>query len=169
MDTRMKNEPIDYADLIGLEYAPEINDCFQLGRKYYAKLGIEVRDHAFPSDFWLYDADLYRKFFAEEGFKSLDTDDWVPQLHDVMLVQGNLTVPFPTHAGILVEPNLILHHFTGRLSEVTAFKGRWRRPGLVLRHKDVTIEETKPKVVDITELMPLHVRRKFVRVPEDEV
>lgn len=165
----MKNEPIDIVDLVGLPYVPEVNDCFQTGRKYFAKLGIDIRDHAFPSDFWLYDADLYRKYFAEEGFKSIDTDDWKPQLHDVMLVQGSLMVPFPTHAGMLVDHNLVLHHYTGRLSEVTPFKGRWRRPALVLRHKDITIEEPKLKVVDITELMPLHVRRKFVRVPEDEV
>lgn len=156
---------VDVSDLVGLPYIPEVNDCLQSSRRYYAKIGIDIRDYAFPSDFWDHGADLYREFYAKEGFVSIDTDVWKPQLHDAMLVQGSLVSPFPTHVGILVEPNKVLHHFTNRLSELTAFKGQWRNPALVLRHKSVKTEDRSNLPIDLTDLMPAHVRRRLAGNP----
>lgn len=151
-----------YDHLLNKTYAPEVRDCFQGVRQIYALNGIEIRDYAFPSDFWTFDDNLYQRYFEQEGFYSVDTDVWKPQLLDVMLVLGSLQVTFPTHAGVLVEPNQVFHHYTGRRSEVTAFKGIWRTPALVLRHKDLKMVQTKTEKFDITEFMPDHVKRRFV-------
>lgn len=152
---------IDYSDLIGLAYKPEVHDCFQMQRNYFSKLGISIRDYAFPSDWWETDDNLYLKHYADEGFYSIVTDNWKPQLHDVMLVQGSLSTTTPTHAGVLCEPNKVLHHYTGRLSEVTAFKSPWRQPAIVLRHKNITIPEKPSNELTLAEMMPDHVREKF--------
>ena len=152
---------IKYDDLIGFRYQEEVHDCFQLMRQYFARLDINIRDYAFPSDWWETSDNLYLKHYADEGFNAITTDNWKPQLHDVMLVQGSLATPTPTHAGVLCAPNLVLHHYTGRLSEVTAFKSPWRQPAIVLRHKDVKLPEQPSTELTLAELMPEHVRAKF--------
>ena len=149
--------------MIGLQYIPEVNDCFQMARKYFEPLGIEIRDYAFPSDFWDYGDNMYGRLFEREGFYSVDIETWKPQVGDVLLVAGSVGVSFPTHLGILVEDNMVLHHYTNRLSAKDAFKGVWRRPLLVLRHKSLKPVPTLTKSTDITELMPPHVRERFTR------
>lgn len=152
--------------LLGLPYIPEVNDCFQMGRKYFATQGIEIRDYAFPSDFWDYEDDMYRRLFKREGFYEVDPDDWVPQGDDVLFVAGSVRVNFPTHLGILQDDNKVLHHYTGRFSELDDFKGIWRRPLMILRHESKREKTIKPKVTDITELMPPHVRARLLGHPQ---
>lgn len=155
--------------MLGLPYIAEVNDCFQLARKYFEPFGIQIRDYAFPSDFWYYEDDMYGRLFEREGFYSVDIDSWKPQLGDVLLVAGSVQVSFPTHLGILVEDNKVYHHYTGRFSALDDFKGVWRRPLLVLRHPNLNHEGNDPKIVDVTELMPDHVRTRFNRPPKDQV
>lgn len=156
-------EPIEYKDLVGLKYEPEVNDCYQLMRKYFARLDIGLTDYAFPSDWWMFEDNLYLKHYADEGFEQIVTSDWKPQLHDVMLVCGSTQTYMPTHAGVLCEYNQVLHHYTGRFSEVTSFKSPWRNPAVVLRHKSIILPEIVLKEFSLTELMPRHVREKFER------
>lgn len=144
-------------------YIPEVNDCFQYGRRHFEDLGIHIRDYAFPSDFWDFEDNMFERLFAKEGFVRIDTDNWKPQAHDVLLIPGSVRTSFPTHIGIITETGTVGHHYTGRLSEEVAFKGVWRTPTVVLRHKDIVPPETITKAVDITELMPEHVRRRFTK------
>jgi len=155
--------------LLGLPYIPEVNDCFQMGRKYFEPLGIHIRDYAFPSDFWDYEDNMYVRLFKREGFYQVDTDDWKPQLHDVLLVAGSITVGFPTHIGMLVDDNKVLHHYTGRFSSADDFKGVWRRPLMILRHE--SFREVKPpvKMTEITELLPPNVRARLLGRTQGEV
>lgn len=148
--------------MIGLPYKPEVNDCLQAIRRRFNDLGITIRDYAFPSDFWDYGDSMYERFFAEEGFYEVDSDTWKPQENDVLLVPGSTMVSFPTHAGVIVEDNMIYHHYTGRLSELVPFKGVWRTPTVILRHRDFSATKVIPTTIDITELMPEHVRRRFL-------
>lgn len=148
---------------IGLPYIPEVNDCLQAVRRRYATLGIEIRDYAFPSDFWDYEDSMIERFFGREGFYAIDSDVWKPQVNDVLLVPGSSHYSFPTHLGVLVEGNKVYHHYTNRFSELVPFAGIWRRPSVVLRHKDYVPPEKDMKVYDVTELMPAHVRRRFTK------
>lgn len=155
--------------MIGLPYIPEVNDCFQTIRRHFEPLGVTIRDYAFPSDFWDYNDDMYRRLFSREGFHEIDIDDWTPQLHDVLFVAGSSSVPFATHGGVIVDGNKVLHHYTGRLSEASDFKGVWRRPLLVVRHETQMDKTIKPTITDITELVPAHVRARLLGKPQSEV
>jgi len=155
--------------MLGLPYIEEVNDCFQIARRHFEPLGINIRDYAFPSDFWDYDDDMYSRLFSREGFVQVDTDEWKPQANDVILVAGSIRVGFPTHLGIVQEDGRILHHYTGRPSELDAFKGIWRRPLMVLRHKSLEKKNIKPTITDITELVPAHVRARLTGRPQGTV
>lgn len=157
---------IDISDLERVEYRPEVADCFQCTRKYFAKLDIHITDYAHPSDWAAFNGNLFEKHYEEEGFIRILPQDWKPQLHDLMGVRGFIHTPHASHLGVLARPNGVLHHYTGRLSEVTPFKGVWRTPALVLRHKDVTIEKSKDDKFQITDLMTDHARRQFERAAE---
>lgn len=150
-------------ELLHLPYIAEVNDCWQITRRYFALLGIELTDYAFPSDFWDHDDSMYERLFEHAGFYNVDTDGWKPAVNDVIMVPGNLRYSFPTHIGTLVENNQILHHYTGRRSELTPFKGVWRTPSRVVRHKELTppTVEASIKRIDLKELMPDHVRRRL--------
>ncbi len=151
-------------DILYKPYVPEVNDCFQTGRKYFAFLGINIRDYAFPSDFWDYEDSMYERLFEREGFYNVDTDTWKPQVSDVLLVPGSWRVSFPTHIGIVVEDNQVLHHYTGRRCELTPFKGAWRTPTRVLRHESLRPEATTSgtsTLLQLKELMPDHVKRRL--------
>ena len=149
-------------ELLHLPYKAEVNDCWQITRKYFALLGIELTDYAFPSDFWDFEDSMYERLFEREGFFNVDTDGWKPTVNDVLMVPGNLKYNFPTHIGTLVDGNNILHHYSGRRSELTPFKGIWRTPSRVVRHKDlVQPPKTSNTLINIKELMPDHVRRRI--------
>lgn len=143
----------------------EVHDCLQMIRGYFALLGIEIRDYAFPSDFWDYGDSMYERLFAREGFYSVDSDDWKPQINDVLLVPGSARVRFPTHGGIIVDDNKVIHHFPGRFSEAVAFKGVWRNPTVILRHKDLKPVVPEQKQILIEELIPDHVKRRLSPKP----
>lgn len=145
----------------GLRYKEEVNDCLQTVRRCFANIGIPIRDYAFPSDFWQYGDSMFERLFEREGFYEIDSDVWKPQAYDLLLVQGSLSVAFPTHLGVLTEDGRIIHHFTGRRSEYSEFKGLWRTPTKILRHKDVVPKVEKQTHIDITELMPSHVRNRL--------
>lgn len=154
--------------MIGLPYIPEINDCLQAVRRRYADIGLPIRDYAFPNDFWDYGDSMIERLFHREGFYAVDSDHWKPQINDVLLIPGSSQIPFPTHLGVLVENNKVYHHYTNRRSELSPFAGIWRNPTVILRHKDFVPEDPTGKVVDMTELMPDHVRRRFIKEPIPE-
>lgn len=155
--------------MLGLPYVAEVYDCLQAARRYFEPLGISIRDYAFPSDFWDYEDNMYRRLFKREGFYEVDPDEWVPQISDVLFVAGSIQVPFPTHLGILVEDNKVYHHYTDRFSALDDFKGIWRRPLMILRHESLRDKTFEPKVKDITELVPAHVRARLLGRPQGEV
>lgn len=148
---------------LGLPYIAEVNDCYQAVRRSFEPLGIELRDYAFPSDFWDFNDSMFERLFKREGFYQIDPDSWEPQPYDVMMVAGSVGVSFPTHLGILTEDSRVYHHYTGRFSAVDAFKGVWRQPLKIVRHETLRDKAAPEKHFDVTELMPDHVRARFTR------
>lgn len=151
----------DCSDLIGLPYIPGRQDCFSIGRRFFAKhFGLKIRNYARPDRFWEDPAlDLYQ-LYRREGFKMV-ADDRI-QVGDVLLC--SLNTPTATHACIVVADNEVLHHPPGGLSVVERMRPRWtNRAANVIRHPDVT-EALKPK----TQTIHLHevVDAELFRNPE---
>lgn len=125
-----------YDNLIGLPYDMGKTDCFSIVRQYFLQnYGLRFRNYARPDNFWEDEGlDLY-KMFRREGARPV-TDDSI-EIGDVLLMP--LLTPFATHACIVVEPNLILHHPPGRLSCTEPLKPKWfNRATAVVRHPTVT-------------------------------
>lgn len=148
----------NFSNLIGLPYIPGKQDCFSIGRNYFRQNhALRLRNYARPDRFWE-DAqlDLYR-FYQREGFKAVVDDS--SQIGDVLLMP--LHTPFATHACIVVDDNLILHHPPGGLSCVDRMRPRWsNRATVVLRHPTVTINnKVATKTVHLHEVLDADVFR----------
>lgn len=149
-----------YDNLIGRTYVDGKVDCYSIVRDFYAQMfQIELPNYARPKDWWNMEMDLYMDRYYKNGFRPLDVHPSEYQFGDVVLISYMASVA--NHAGILVENNHILHHFTNRQSSVDPYKGIWRNNTVaVLRHKDVVIPVTE-EVADITDFLPSNVRKKI--------
>mgnify|MGYP002776216957 FL=1 len=147
-----------FNNLIGLEYLPGKQDCFSIGRRYFRQnFDLRLRNYARPDRFWEDPhLDLYR-FYQREGFKAV-IDDTIT-IGDVLLMP--LHTPFATHACIVVDDNLILHHPPGGLSCTDRMRPRWsNRATVVLRHPLVTqLLKPVPKTVHLHEVLDADVFR----------
>jgi proteasome lid subunit RPN8/RPN11 len=125
-------EPTGYvAPLIGREFVHGVLDCYSLCRDYYATIGLNLSDYERDMDWWLNGGDLYRKYFAAEGFVEVFDE---PRQHDAFLMQ--LGSPVPNHAAVYIGDGLILHHVMHRLSSRDVYGGMWRRATCThLRHR----------------------------------
>lgn len=133
----------DCSDLIGLEYIPGRQDCFSIGRQFFAKhFGLQIKNYARPDRFWEDpQLDLYQ-LYRREGFQLVPDD--VIKIGDVLLCSLNTSIA--THACIVVADNEILHHPPGGLSVVERMRPRWTgRATNVIRHPAVTAALT-PKI-----------------------
>lgn len=148
-----------YNNLIGLPYKIGHTDCYSIVRDYYRQVyGLRFRNYARPDHFWEDNGlDLYR-MFKLEGAKAV-TDDTL-EIGDVLLMP--LMTPFPTHACILVDNNLVLHHPPGRLSIVEPLRKWQNRATIVVRHPEVTrinAERQKEQAVHLHEVINADVFR----------
>ena len=147
-----------YSDLIGLPYIPGKQDCFSIGRRYFRdNYDLRLRNYARPDRFWEDpQLDLYQ-FYRREGFRAV-LDDTV-EIGDVFLMP--LHTPFATHACIVVDDNLILHHPPGQLSCTDRMRPRWsNRATVILRHPVVTAARAQnPKLVHLHEVIDADVLR----------
>lgn len=126
----------DYRHLLGLEYIDGKQDCYSLARIYYREAwGLELPNFARPSRFWEDpNLDLY-KMYQLCGFDLVIDQPY--QIGDGLLMP--LFTPMNTHGGVLVEPNKILHHLPGKLSQVDTFLPKWSsRVTVQVRHHLIT-------------------------------
>lgn len=148
----------NYSNLIGLPYLPGKQDCFSIGRIYFRQnFGIKIKNYARPDRFWEDTGlDLYQMYHLE-GFRPV-VDDTI-ELHDVLLMP--LHTPFATHACIVVDDNLILHHPPGGLSCTDRLRPRWsNRATITLRHPEVSrLNKPQPKTVHLHEVLDADVFR----------
>lgn len=146
------HQPKPYqAPLIGREYIHGLQDCYSLGRDYYAReCGIFLKDYP-RLDAWWEDANspsLYVENFKKEGFVEVPLLHL--QQHDAIICQVGRTY-HPNHALIYLGDaeltsekapkaigNLVLHHPHGRLSVREIFGENWRkRAVMALRHQSL--------------------------------
>lgn len=103
-------------------------DCYALIRDWYREnRGTLLRDFPRNDEWWMDGLDLYRDGFSEAGFRQISIDHVRPG--DVFLATLPVTgAPrhVPTHGGIVLDNNLILHHLPGRLSRRDPIS-IWRR------------------------------------------
>lgn len=127
-------EPSGYcAPLVGRVFSHGTLDCYTLIRDYYREqLQIELRDFSRTENWWLRGEDLYRRHFAEAGFRVVPDADL--RRHDVLLMQ--LSANVANHGAVYLGDDRILHHPMTRLSGRDVYGGYWKSiTVLTLRHE----------------------------------
>jgi len=126
----------DYHKYVGVPYDAGKNDCYSIGRRYFLDTyGLRLRNYARPERFWEDpDLDLYQ-YYRREGFQPVFDQPY--EIGDVLLMP--LMTPIATHACIIVDDNLILHHPPGQLSRLDNLHPKWSgRATIHIRHPGVS-------------------------------
>lgn len=150
----------NYQHLTGLPFEYGRRDCFALVRDFYNDaFGIEIKNYARPTEFWMYDLDLYQDNAKAEGFQ-LVSDEKDLQYGDVILMSIK-SPKVANHSGIYVGNTRILHHFLGQLSKVDTYGGVWRNTTVaVYRHPSAVVQHEE-EVMDVMELLPPQLKRRL--------
>ena len=107
------------------------SDCSMLLRSYFHHiLGHDIPDYPRPADGEWYKNPAHTLKYLElmqdpiNGFVQVNTA--TPKKNDVILLRwfGSKN---PSHAGIMVEDDKVLHIIENRLSEVVVYGGAWKR------------------------------------------
>jgi proteasome lid subunit RPN8/RPN11 len=113
-------DPIAWGDqletppLLGRGFVHGITDCYALIRDHrWLEFGERLPEFPRNWDWWLNGQSLYMDGFAKAGYHLLDPMD-EPTIGDIFLAQ--VRSPVPNHAGVLVEPGVIMHHASARLA-----------------------------------------------------
>lgn len=121
-------QPSGYkASLFGRPYHYGVLDCYTLVVDWYRQVkGIKLNEHLDREDnWWEKGKNLFLEKFQEDGFRKVKEDEKLEE-GDVILMQiGKAKVP--THVGIYLEPNLLLHHYRGRYSTRDVYGGWYRK------------------------------------------
>lgn len=115
-------------------YVYGIFDCFTLMRDYYRReFQIKINDRPRTERFWLDGSNVLGDNWIDEGFVKLINQE--PAIGDVFLMQTDNTGN-PSHIGIYIGNEMMLHHCRGRLSRRDIYGGYWlKHTTLHLRHK----------------------------------
>lgn len=157
--------------LLGLEFSHGTQDCYTMACRIFKDLlDMELTNYARPNDWWTHGDDLYLDNFKSEGFKALEPDTPLSELHpfDVFLVaipdRRNRDKATPTnHCAIYLGGDQIIHHRLGILSERKTYQGAIRNfTTHIVRHKDVKYTPETTTTVDIMNLIPAHKRAKIL-------
>ena len=134
---------LHYDHLIGIPFEHGVNDCYELGRRFFKdNFNIEMTRYARPDEWWRHSMNLYMENFMREGFELVENSHPTNlQPSDVFLCA--IMSPVANHAAILLEDGEILHHLFGRLSTKEPLRGLVKNTTVaVLRHKMVKYEPT---------------------------
>lgn len=134
---------MSHSNLLGKSFELGTQDCYTVVRDFYQQMfQIDLPNYARPKQFWKEGMNLYMDRFHRHNFRVLDVHPSEYQYGDLVIMSVQSRVG--NHAGVLVENGQLLHHFTGRLSEVTPYRGIWRNSTIaVLRHQDVVIDKAE--------------------------
>jgi proteasome lid subunit RPN8/RPN11 len=101
------------APLLGRIWCHGVLDCYALVRDFYGQeKHISIPDYDRTDEWWLKGENLYLQNYEQAGFHRVFDED--PQIGDVLLMQIN--APVPSHAGVYIGDEKMIHHFSGRLS-----------------------------------------------------
>jgi proteasome lid subunit RPN8/RPN11 len=115
---------------LGRNFSIGNSDCFSLVRDYLKnELGINVRDYKRDSKWFLKSPRLWLDNYSSEGFRPTN----VAQKNDIILF-GEFDLP--THAGVYMGNNLILHHPRNQWSTIEPINENLRQQiKLILRYE----------------------------------
>lgn len=120
-----------------LRFVLGFQDCYGLVRNFFRKkykcyLSDYDRDESFCHE----EQQVIMKSFEKEGFYKVDFNNI--QIDDVILFKSDKALP--QHFGILIEPQIMLHHPRNTLSRIEDITERWiSRIVCVLRRKNSLI------------------------------
>lgn len=148
---------IKYKHLIGRPYKAGEADCYGIIRDFFQdNWGITLTNYARPADWWNHGLDLYRQAAEREGFLVGEVRPRDLRPGDLLGISIGAAVIH--HVGVFLgenEPKPILHHYTGRLSEVTEFRGVWKNSLCVVgRHKDVPPIAKDQSTLNLIDILP---------------
>lgn len=134
-------------NLIGIPFIMGRNDCFQLGRRFFAQnFEMQIADYARPNDWDADKLNLIEACFDREGFEKIThwkAEDLRPG--DVLCMAIGTSAP--NHFAVFVGDNTIVHHLYGRLSGDEPYRDFWRTlTCFVLRHP--SIPDLRPTLPD---------------------
>lgn len=148
---------IKYKHLVGRPHKSGSFDCYGIVRDFYIdNFGVVLTNYARPDNWWNEGLDLYSKAAEREGFNLGMMHPRDMQPGDLIGISIGCSVIH--HVGIFLghsELKPILHHFTGRLSEVTDYRGVWKNSACVIaRHKDVVVSKNDGPVINAIDFVP---------------
>lgn len=151
---------LKYDHLLNQPFSYGKQDCYTLLCQFYEdNFGITFPPFSHPKDFWEHGLDLYMTRYRKCGFYLLDChpSEYLPG--DVILCAIRSEVA--NHVGVFVENGQVLHHLYGNLSTVESYRALLRNTTLaVLRHKDVTLEQTET-TANLLDLVNPSIKRKL--------
>lgn len=149
---------LNYEPFLGREYSAGRLDCYSVLRDFIAQeFQLVLPNFARPERFWEDPhLDLYGRYLSQ-GFKPVL--DQPITLGDVLLMP--IRTAINSHAAMVVDDNLILHHLPGRISSVDALYPRWaRQANVVIRHPLIHTACHPPHVqVPFEEVVNVRARR----------
>ncbi|QIG76833.1 tail assembly protein K [Rhizobium phage RHph_Y1_11] len=98
--------------LVGRVFVSGAQDCLALLRDYFADHGVKLAHIAYDFDWFDQGDDLYATNFTGYGFHRIDASE--VRVGDVALMKVGAKVL--NHAGVVVEPGVLLHHLNYHLS-----------------------------------------------------
>jgi cell wall-associated NlpC family hydrolase len=124
----------DPAPLVGRPFRHGVTDCYAAIRAWgQRERGVLLPDYPRQWEWWLEgvngDKDMYRRNFADAGFREIDASE--VRVGDVWLAQ--VRSPVPNHGGVYIGDGLAYHHPSSLLaSDPTRLSkrepiARWQR------------------------------------------
>lgn len=108
-------DQVPMAPLVGRQYMFNHQACFHLARDYFRTREVNpvfVPNFAIDDEWWKRGEDVFSEHLAASCFREIPTDD--VRVGDVCLMR--VKAPVINHVGVLIEPDLLLHHLQGHLS-----------------------------------------------------
>ena len=144
---------MQYEHLIGRQFDFGTHDCIDLVRCFYRdNFGIEIENIARPSGWDADKIDIIRLSYESQGFEMLP--HWrVKNLRPGDLLAMAIRSGNPNHLAVYLGENEILHHRTGRMSEVEVLRDTYcHLTSFVLRHPavpDYSVQQPDVKIEDL--------------------
>ena len=157
----------EYKDLLGRPYEDGQNDCYGLGRDYFASVyDLLLPDYARSASFFEEGIDLITPFLREEGFVIVDVPVAKLQKGDALMLcvkRDWMKQRTTNHIGVYVGNGMFIHHMFNDISREDAMTVRWAQRIMgVVRHPDVTdMNRAKMERVNLKDVLPEHIQRRY--------
>ena len=149
-----------YEHLLGREFDEHDANCYAIVRDFYKdNYGIELTPYACPHNWWSHGLNLFLDNAEHEGFSLVHENPRHWRAGDVIICAINS--PVGNHAAIMLPGGKILHHLVGQRSLVTPYAGMFRNATVATYRHKLVPKEDHSTPVNIMELLPPHVRRRF--------